>query len=188
MSHLPPVFDLCPQLVVGALLTRAYLLEKVADKAGGAGPCRPGAGVAPSRGHGCKPVEYLPIVPVRLCQRKWHGFRRTESLSLCPTITPPASLPRNPTSVRSQAALSDTQTPALSGNMSKQCMARMLMSPRSSAMTCTSVPHCSRRTGTMKPAPSLAAGAQRRVLRPAAPARLWRTVCTSKPSRPSAPG
>lgn len=62
------------------------------------------------------------------------------------------------------------------------------MSPRNSVMMYTSVLHCSRRMGTMRPAPSQVAGDLRRVWRPVAPATLWRTVYILKPSRERAPG
>lgn len=48
---------------------------------------------------------------------------------------------RNHMCVKSQAALSATQTPALSGNMWRQCMAQRLMSPRSSVGTSILGPH-----------------------------------------------
>lgn len=91
-----------------------------------------------------------------------------------------ACIDRNPTSVKSLAARSGTQTLVPSGSTSRLCTGLMPMSQRSSATMCTRGHLHSRKMGTMRQAPSRAARFQRRALRPTAPRGAWRIAYKSK--------
>lgn len=105
----------------------------------------------------------------------------TWNIWICSKYNPRfACIDRNPTSVKSLAARSGTQTPVPSGNTSRPCTGLMPTSRRSSATIFTPDHLRSRKMGTMRQAPSRAARFQMRAPRPTAPRGAWRIAYKSK--------